>query len=108
MININTSRPFIEIDGTKYITDCPRASLAKILIEANGATVTFERLQSRLSTTRGALQVHVHYVRQIFRQHGYDIVNTFAQGYRLVTPEQIGGGHVKLISQARRLRSSAP
>jgi hypothetical protein len=83
MIYVNVQRPFIEIDGTRYMLDWKRACLAEMLINANGQTVVFERIIARLSTSKGAVQVYAHSLRKIFEQHGHALVNEFNCGYRL-------------------------
>ena len=83
MIHVNAQRPFIEIDGTRYTLDWKRASLAEMLLNANGQTVAFERIIARLRTSKGAVQVYAHSLRKIFEQHGHALVNEFGRGYRL-------------------------
>ena len=83
MIHINSQRPFVEIDGTRYTLDWKRASLAEMLLNANGQTVPFARIIARLNTSRGAIQVYAHSLRKIFEPHGYSLVSEFATGYRL-------------------------
>jgi|SRR5450755_2985599 DNA-binding response OmpR family regulator len=83
MIHVNAQRPFIEIDGTRYTLDWKRASLAEMLLNADGKTVAFERITTRLKTSKGAVQVYAHGLRKIFEQHGHALVNEFGRGYRL-------------------------
>jgi DNA-binding response OmpR family regulator len=87
MIRVNSQRPFVEIDGMRYTMDWKRATLAEMLLSANGQDVPFSRILMRLNTSRGSVQVYAHTLRKIFEPHGYSLVSEIGIGYRLEQPK---------------------
>jgi len=88
MVTVQTKRPTIEIDGTRYIVEQRIALLADLLLNAKGALVNTDRIASRLQTSRRTVPVQVCKLRRIFRQHGYILANETGDGYRLVRISQ--------------------
>ena len=83
MIQVNSQRPFVEINGVQHAMGRKLACFAEMLLQANGHAVPFERIMARLNTTKGTVQVYAHGLRRIFEPHGLMLVSEFGLGYRL-------------------------
>jgi DNA-binding response OmpR family regulator len=83
MIQVNSHRPYVEINGVQHVMGRKRARFAEMLLKANGQPVSFEQIMARLSTTKGTVQVYAHSLRRIFEPHGFALVSEFGMGYRL-------------------------
>ena len=80
MIQVNSHRPFVEINGVQHVMGRKRARFAEMLLKANGQPVSFEQIMARLSTTKGTVQVYAHSLRRIFEPHGFAPFHSFVVG----------------------------
>ena len=86
MITIQAERPYIQIDGTRYIVEHRVAKLAELLVHGQGKTVERGRMMAKIGASSASVHVYITELRAIMRQHGYELQADFGIGYKLIAP----------------------
>jgi len=84
MIRIQSSRPFIEVDGTKHFCERRIVLLAEALLASRGKIVAHEKLLRALGCTKGGLRLYVTKLRGIVGPHAYLVESDPGLGYRMI------------------------